>query len=58
MSELQAAEARKATAKAAAKKKTLKPIVTDEDLTSGLLDVTKTWNKVPVVNYGSSSDEE
>jgi len=58
MSQLQAAEAKKATEKAAAKKKPVEHIVTDEDMTSGLLDVTKTWNKVPVVNYGSSSDEE
>lgn len=33
--------------------------VTDEDLTSGLLNITsKAWSTVPVVNYGSSSEED
>ena len=33
--------------------------VTDEDLTSGLLNITsQAWSKVPVVNYGSSSEED
>ena len=40
MAELEKAEARKAEAKATEKKKEKStPIVTDEDLTSGLLDV-------------------
>ena len=35
-------------------------LITDDDLTSGLLDIPlkKTWTKVPVVNYGSSSEED
>ena len=42
MAELEKAEAKKAEAKATEKKKQKSaPIVTDEDLTSGLLDVTK-----------------
>ena len=42
MAELEKAEAKKAEAKATEKKKEKSaPIVTDEDLTSGLLDVTK-----------------
>jgi len=68
MAELQEAEVAKSVEKASSKKKTSStsraPLVTDEDLTSGLLDVVPqtskkpSWNKVPVVNYGSSSDEE
>ena len=32
--------------------------ITDQDLTSGLLDVKSTWKTEPIVKYDSSSDED
>ena len=32
--------------------------LTDQDLTSGLLDVKSTWTTEPIVKYDSSSDED